>query len=245
MPSRPCRATIREYTPLVQKEAATVTSTVEAIQTEAREVAVPAGGVSLSATLLVPEAPQGAVVFSHAGSNDLHPRTPQITGALAEAGFATLALDLLTDEEAIERPNLFDAPLLARRLVSATRWLRREKTESLPIAYLGVGTGASAALWAAAGAEAGVFAVVSLGGWPDLAVSQLSLVRAPTLLVVGGADGRVLELNRAALDRLPSCEHELAVVPGATHLFEQHGALEQATELAMGWFAGHLGRRAD
>ena len=221
-----------------------MTTTVEGIQTEAREVAVPAGGVFLSATLHMPEAPQGAVVFSHAGSNDLDPRTQQITSALAGAGFATLAVDLLTDEEAIEHDNLFDAPLLARRQVTATRWLRREKTESLPIGYLGVGTGASAALWAAAGAEAGVFAIVSLGGWPDLAVSQLSLVRAPTLLVVGGADGRVLELNRAALDRLPSCEHELAVVPGATHLFEQHGALEQATELATNWFSGHLGRRA-
>ncbi len=244
MPSTPRPATIRQYTPLVQKEAATVTITVEAIQTKAEEVAVPAAGVSLAATLRMPEAPQGAVVFSHAGSNDLDPRVPQVTSALAAAGFATLALDLLSHEEALEHDNLFDAPLLASRLVTATRWLRREKTESLPVGYLGVGTGASAALWAAAGAEAGVFAVVSLGGWPDLAVSQLSLVRAPTLLVVGGADGRVLELNRAALDRLPSCEHALAVVPGATHLFEQYGALEEATELATGWFSGHLGHKA-
>jgi putative phosphoribosyl transferase len=217
-------------------------TTIEATHTETRtHVEIPVDGSLLAGGLSLPASPDAAIVFAHAGANDLDPRSDRITVALAEAGFATLALDL-HHEDPFEPESLFDAPLLAHRLTEATRWLRGQMT--LPIGYLGVGTGGSAALWAAAGAEAGVFAIVCLGSWPDLAASQLSLVRAPTLLVVGGVDGHLLERNRAALEELPACEHSLAVVAGATHLFEQFGALEQATKFATDWFTGHLGGRA-
>ncbi len=216
---------------------------VEATTTEAprRAVTIPAAvGVVLSAELSLPEAPVGAVVFAHAGATDLNPRTLEITEALNRAGFATLALDLLTEEESLEREYVFDVPLLGRRLAAATRWLRRQNAGWLPFGYLGVGTAASAALWAATDANLGIRAVVSLGAWPDLVSQRLSLVRAATLLIVGGVDGHVLELNRKALDKLASCEHELVIVPGATHNFEQYGALEQVDELAAAWFSTHL-----
>ncbi len=201
--------------------------------------AIPTAGVTLAGDLTVPQAVAGAVVFAHAGPNDLIPRTPQITAALDDAGFATLSLDLI-DAGAEEPESVFDVELLAPRLAAATRWLHART--GLPVAYLGVGTAASAALWAAGDENADVLAVVALGSWPDLAASHLARVTAPTLLVVGGADGHVLDLNRAALDGLPACEHELAVVPGATHLFEQAGALEQATDLTVGWLTRHLSK---
>lgn len=199
---------------------------------------IPAGEVMLAGELSVPDRASGAVVFAHAGHCDLTARTRVVTGALEDAGLATLALDLLTEPEADEHENVFDVALLAERLETATRWLRVET--GLPLAYLAVGTAASAALRAAAGEGADVRAVVAFGSWPELAASHLAHVKAPTLLVVGGADGHVLDLNRTALDELPACEHELAVVPGATHLFEQTGALEQATALAVDWIARSL-----
>lgn len=204
-------------------------TTKEAIQ-------IPAGEVALAGELSVPDRAAGAVVFAHAGHCDLTARTGLVTGALEDAGLATLVVDLVV-ENAEEPEDVFDVELLAPRLEAVTRWLRAET--GLPIAYLGVGTAASAALWAA-GDESAVRAVVAFGSWPELAASHLAQVKAPTLLVVGGADGHVLDLNRSALDALPACEHELAVVPGATHLFEQAGALEHATALAVDWIARSL-----
>lgn len=209
--------------------------------TQRRTVAIPASvGIVLPGELSLPATAVGSVLFPHAGSSDLNPRNLEITEDLNAAGFATLALDLLTEEEAAERENVFDVYLLARRLAVATRWLRRQDVGALPLGYLGAGTAASAALWAATDPGFGVRAIVSLGGWPDLVRARLSRVQAPTLLIVGGVDSHVLELNRAALEELGSCEHELVVVPGATHCFEQFGALEQVDDLAVNWFRRHL-----
>jgi putative phosphoribosyl transferase len=159
---------------------------------------------------------------------------------LNDSHLATLLFDLLTPAEAADRSNVFDIPLLADRLLAATRWLRgRAETAELPVGYFGASTGAAAALWAAADPDSGIGAVVSRGGRPDLAAPRLGLVDAPTLLVVGGADDVVLELNRRALERL-RCERDLVVVPGATHLFEEPGALERVADLASAWFVEHL-----
>jgi putative phosphoribosyl transferase len=208
----------------------------------ARRVTVVADDVALPGDLVVPTFAVGAVVFAHgSGSSRLSPRNAYVAGVLNEARLATLLFDLLTDDEALDRANVFDVPLLARRLLAATRWLRAQpEVGSLPIGYFGASTGAAAALWAASEAAAGVRAVVSRGGRPDLAYPRLGLVRAPTLLVVGGADPVVHELNRNATADLRSCEHELAVVPRATHLFEEAGALERVAELAARWFLTHL-----
>jgi len=209
---------------------------------ERREVAIPAEDVTLPGDLAFPERPAGAVVFAHgSGSSRRSPRNVEVAEALQRAGLATLLFDLLTEEEGLERANVFDVDLLARRLGMATNWLYAQpETGQLPIGYFGASTGAAAALWAAAGSGPEIRAVVSRGGRPDLAGPRLPLVKAPTLLIVGGADELVLELNRTALAELRSCEHELALVPGATHLFEEPGALERAAELAAGWFARHL-----
>jgi putative phosphoribosyl transferase len=211
-----------------------------------REVTIPAEGAALPGELSLPEAPTGAVVFAHgSGSSRLSPRNVEVAGTLNQAGLATLLFDLLTESEAFDRANVFDISLLAERLGAATRWLRvQTETGVLPIGYFGASTGAAAALWAAADAGIDVRAVVSRGGRPDLAAPRLSVVRAPTLLIVGGAAEVVLELNRAALAHLRSCEHELAVVQGATHLFEEPGALERVAEVARDWFLEHLVQRA-
>lgn len=197
--------------------------------------------VSLPATLTVPHEPSGAVAFAHgSGSSRLSARNIQVARRLNAAGMATLLFDLLTPEESLDRRNVFDIELLAGRLSSATRWLqRRPEALGLPVGYFGASTGAAAALWAAADPELEIRAVVSRGGRPDLAEPRLALVRAATLLVVGGADEVVLELNRDAASRL-RCEWALEVVPGAGHLFEEEGALDLVAELAAGWFAAHL-----
>jgi dienelactone hydrolase len=199
-------------------------------------------GAALPGDLSLPEATQGLVVFAHgSGSSRLSPRNVEVARVLQEAGLATLLFDLLTDAEALSRASVFDIPLLAHRLGLATRWLRDQpETEALPLGYFGASTGAAAALMAAADTLHDIRAVVSRGGRPDLAEPRLQLVHAPTLLIVGGADEVVLELNRAALADLVWCEHELAVVPGATHLFEEPGALEQVAKLATDWFARFL-----
>jgi putative phosphoribosyl transferase len=163
-----------------------------------------------------------------------------VADALCELGLGTLLFDLLATAEGDDREKVFDIPLLAERLGLATRWLEQdERTRALPIGYFGASTGAAAALVAAARGEARIGAIVSRGGRPDLAGHALARVRAPTLLIVGGRDPTVLDLNRAALAEL-RCEKELAVVPGATHLFEEPGALEQVTALAGRWFTHHL-----
>jgi putative phosphoribosyl transferase len=181
------------------------------------------------------------VAFAHgSGSGRFSPRNQFVARVLQQAALATLLLDLLEEEEAEDRNNVFDIGLLANRLQSAADWLRQEPaTGALPLGYFGASTGAGAALVAAARQPAGVKAVVSRGGRPDLASSYLLLVQAPTLLIVGGHDDVVIELNEQALRRL-HCRKQLIIVPGATHLFEEPGTLEEVARLAKDWFVQHL-----
>jgi dienelactone hydrolase len=197
--------------------------------------------MGLDGLLSLPEPTAGIVLFAHgSGSSRLSPRNTYVAEALQEAGLATLLFDLLTDEEAADRALVFDIPLLAERLAMATEWITAQpEASALPVGYFGASTGAAAALVAAARGGRDIAAVVSRGGRPDLADTDLPQVRAPTLLIVGGADDVVLELNRMALAKL-TCEKELAIVPGATHLFEEPGTLDQVIALARDWFAGHL-----
>jgi pimeloyl-ACP methyl ester carboxylesterase len=197
--------------------------------------------VGLEGTLALPHGAGALVVFAHgSGSSRLSPRNARVAESLREHRLGTLLFDLLTEEEAEDRDRVFDIPLLAERLLLATRWLgERRETRDLSLGYFGASTGAAAALVAAARAEREIGAIVSRGGRPDLARSALSQVRAPTLLIVGSRDPTVLELNQAALAEL-RCPKELAVVPGATHLFEEPGALEEVMDLASRWFADHL-----
>lgn len=207
-----------------------------------REVAIPAeAGVVLPGDVRLPPGASGLVVFAHgSGSSRLSPRNMQVAAALGAAGFGTLLFDLLTDQEAADRRKVFDIPLLARRLVSATHWAwEDEDLGDLPIGYFGASTGAAAALCAAADLGTTVRAVVSRGGRPDLAGERLSEVIAPTLLIVGGADRGVIELNEQA-ERALRCPKKLVIVPGATHLFEEPGALQQVAGHAADWFAAHL-----
>jgi putative phosphoribosyl transferase len=215
-------------------------------------VRVPADGVTLEGTLIVPAGACGVVVFAHGSGSSRHsPRNRYVAGELQRGGLATLLMDLLTaDEEAIDlrtRQLRFDIPLLAERLVGAVDWLGREpSTRDVRLGAFGSSTGGGAALVAAARRPEAVRAVVSRGGRPDLAGDALSRVTAPTLLIVGGRDEVVIELNREASERMTACaEKRLEIVPGATHLFEEPGALEKVAGLARDWFTRHLapGRR--
>lgn len=211
----------------------------------ATEVRVPVGDAVLVGDLVLPEHATGIVVFAHGSGSGRHsPRNRSVADRLNEAGIGTLLLDLLTpDEEHADRltgEHRFDIALLATRLIATIDWLRRSGLDSLRIGLFGASTGAAAALVAAAERPDDVAAVVSRGGRPDLAGTALSRVRAPTLLIVGGADPVVLELNRRALELLPG-EKRLAIVPGATHLFEEPRALEQVAKLAADWFSHRLG----
>jgi len=205
------------------------------------EVEVGAGAVRLAGHLTVPGQARGVVVFAHGSGSSRHsPRNRYVAAVLNQAALGTLLFDLLTPDEEADRANVFDIELLARRLTCVTRWLRDQPgAAGLPVGYFGASTGAAAALGAAAEPGADIAAVVSRGGRPDLASPRLGSVRAPTLLIVGGRDDVVLGLNRQAQAQL-RCENELAVVPGATHLFEEPGTLTAAAELARDWFAGHL-----
>ncbi len=203
-------------------------------------------GVLVPGDLTIPQNPRGIVAFAHgSGSSRLSPRNRQVAQALNHDGFATLLFDLLTPEEELDRANVFDIPLLGRRLAAATGWLRhRPEITNLPLGYFGASTGAAAALIAAAELGHQVSAVVSRGGRPDLAAGRLADVVAPTLLIVGGLDTEVLELNRQAQRQL-RCASDLEIVMGATHLFEEPGTLEAVARLASDWFARHLaGARA-
>jgi putative phosphoribosyl transferase len=204
------------------------------------EVAV--GSRRLGGALEIPENPIGLALFAHgSGSSRFSPRNAFVAEALRERGFATLLMDLLTRNEARDRRNVFDIPLLAARVVEAIDWAAAEPALGrLPIGVFGASTGAAAALVAAAQRPQRVAAVVSRGGRPDLAGDALAEVRAPTLLIVGGLDHEVLGLNREALRLLPDAR--LDVVPGATHLFEEPGTLERVVELAGDWFAAKLAR---
>jgi len=195
----------------------------------------------LRGDLVVPGDASGIVVFAHGSGSSRHsPRNRHVAETMNRAGLATLLLDLLTPDEELDRRNVFDVGLLARRLTTATRWIAEQpEIAALPVACFGASTGAGAALWAAAEAPAGIRAVVSRGGRPDLAAGRLRQVSAPTLLIVGGRDRIVLELNRRALELLGG-PAELVVVPGATHLFEEPGALDAVADLAIRWFARHL-----
>lgn len=203
------------------------------------ELAIPPWG--LGATLAVPDGARGIVLFAHgSGSSRSSPRNRFVATGLQAAGFGTLLFDLLTAPEEAERRNVFNIALLAGRLVHATRWLAgRPERAGRPLAYFGASTGAAAALVASVTVGPVVGAVVSRGGRPDLAGEALAHVTAPTLLIVGGEDQRVLPLNRDAAAHLRSV-HELRVIPGATHLFEEPGALEAVTTLAAAWFTRHL-----
>ena len=207
-----------------------------------REITLTAGDLELAGHLAIPDRATGVVIFAHgSGSSRRRPCNRFVAAALNQAGLGTLQADLLTPEEALRRANVFDVRLLAARLTGITRWLHRHPAaRGIPLGYFGASTGAAAALWAAAAdPRVPVAAVVSRGGRPDLAGPQLASVRAPTLLIVGGSDEAVLDLNRQARQQL-TCENELAVIPGATRLFEEPGAPEQVAELATGWFTSHL-----
>jgi putative phosphoribosyl transferase len=197
--------------------------------------------IGLEGVCSVPQAAAGLILFAHgSGSSRLSPRNNYVARALRDKGFGTLLFDLLTEVEAADRANVFDIPLLADRLQMATEWVRRERpTAGLPVGFFGASTGAAAALVAAAHLPKAVGAIVSRGGRPDLAGEALRRVKAPTLLIVGGNDLEVLALNRAALAEL-SCEKDLKVVPGATHLFEEPGTLDQVIALASAWFGTRL-----
>jgi putative phosphoribosyl transferase len=204
------------------------------------EMTLTEGGHRLPGRLRIPAAARGVVLFAHgSGSSRLSPRNRQVAAALEDVDLATLLFDLLDDDEAADRRRVFDIPLLGRRLLAATERVATEPSAAgLPVGYFGASTGAAAALVAAA-ERPDIRAVVSRGGRPDLAGSALARVHAATLLIVGGKDSEVLALNERALERLPG-RKRLAVVPRATHLFEEPGAIEQVTELAVGWFTTHL-----
>lgn len=209
------------------------------------QVQIPIREITLEGMLQVPQDAQGLVIFAHGSGSSRHSsRNQQVARLLQEAGLATLLFDLLTAaEEQIDlrtRHLRFNIELLASRVVGATDWLiQQPETKSLPIGYFGASTGAAAALIAAATRPDVVRAVVSRGGRPDLAENALSLVNAPTLLIVGGNDTPVITMNRSALNRLDTIK-KLAIIPGATHLFEEPGALEEVARLTSEWFLHHL-----
>ena len=210
-------------------------------------VGILAGTALVNADLAIPDDARGVVLFAHgSGSSRFSRRNRAVAAALQAAGFATILVDLLTPREEAEDVQTgrhrFDIELLASRVAAAAEWLAHDsRTRTLPIGYFGASTGAAAALVAAARRPGGVQAVVSRGGRPDLAGALLGQVRAPTLLIVGGHDPEVLQLNRLAQREL-SCQSTLTVVPGATHLFEEPGALDAVTTAAIDWFVEHLKR---
>jgi len=209
------------------------------------EEAVKVPPVGLPGDLVLPERPRGIVVFAHGSGSSRHsPRNRSVASTLQQSGFGTLLLDLLTEaEEDVDirtRQLRFDIGLLASRLEDATDWVRdNPATRGLSVGYFGASTGGGAALVAAAARPGVVAAVVSRGGRPDLAGPALRQVEAPTLLIVGGEDDQVIQLNEQALAQL-HCEKQLSIVPGATHLFEEPGALDEVSALAAGWFGNHL-----
>ncbi|MDH3307143.1 MAG: phosphoribosyltransferase family protein [Acidimicrobiia bacterium] len=205
------------------------------------EVLIEAGPVSLPGRLVMPVASRGVVAFAHGSGSSRHsPRNQYVASVLNHARIGTLLFDLLTRDEEGDRANVFDIDLLGRRLVAVTAWLQRHSsTRGSPVGYFGASTGAGAALWAASEPGVDIAAVVSRGGRPDLAGGRLGLVHAPTLLIVGGNDPAVLELNQQAASAMSGVV-ALDIVPGATHLFSEPGALEAVAGLARDWFAAHL-----
>jgi putative phosphoribosyl transferase len=209
-------------------------------------VHIPVNGVSLEGELIIPDRAHGIVLFAHGSGSSRHsPRNIFVAQALHRAKLGTLLFDLLTRKEDMIYENRFDIDLLTWRLERATQWLTEQpETRSLAIGYFGASTGAAAALNAAATLDPAVSAVVSRGGRPDLAMAALDQVQSPTLLIVGGLDDVVIELNRKAYRQLKA-EKRLTIVPGATHLFEEPGTLEQVARLAAECFNRHLQRKSD
>lgn len=217
------------------------------VKTPPTRVTILTRGADLEGDLRLPPQAKALVLFAHgSGSSRLSPRNRFVAEVLDRAGLATLLIDLLTpEEETLDSTTAalrFDIPFLARRLEGVSEWLKsREKTRPLALGYFGASTGAAAALAAAAARPGDIFAVVSRGGRPDLALEALPRVKAPTLLIVGGDDAPVIAMNEEAACAL-NAEHRLVIVPGATHLFEEPGALETVARLAADWFTGHLPR---
>jgi putative phosphoribosyl transferase len=218
----------------------TLTTAVTAADVSIPALAASGSPICLPGRLALPETAHGLVLFAHgSGSSRLSPRNQFVASMLHESWLGTLLFDLLTERESYDRVNVFDIGLLAERLAAAIRFVAgREQTAALPLGLFGASTGAAAALVAAAH-EPRVKAVVSRGGRPDMAGGALSRMAAPTLLIVGGHDEEVLALNQLAYEQI-TAEKQLAVVPGATHLFEEPGTLEEAARLAAEWFARHL-----
>ncbi len=205
-------------------------------------VHIPVDNVHIEGMLELPQNAQGIVLFAHGSGSSRHsPRNNYVARVLRNGGMGTLLMDLLTPEEDMDYQTRFDIPLLTNRLLAATRWLKNDKqTQSLPVGYFGASTGAAAALQAAALLGNEINAVVSRGGRPDMAgVEDLNRVACPTLLLVGGLDDIVIELNQAAYSHM-HCIKQLTIIPGATHLFEEPGTLEEVASLACEWFKQHL-----
>lgn len=209
-------------------------------------VKVPTGQVNIEGILAIPPDATGVVVFAHgSGSGRFSPRNNFVARVLQEGGIDTLLIDLLTEDEASDRRLVFDIDLLARRLCDIADWLQKNPdTRDLHVGYFGASTGAGAALSAAVQCDGRVVAIVSRGGRPDLALPILGQVQAPTLLIVGGDDEPVVSMNRQAYQAL-RCTKKLVIVPGATHLFEEPGALEEVARLARDWFQQYLGKRGE
>jgi putative phosphoribosyl transferase len=211
-----------------------------------REVVIDVEGLTLEGTLVVPTDAQGVVLFAHGSGSSRHsPRNRYVAQVLHSHGIGTLLFDLLTRrEELVDQRSgelRFDIPFLARRLVGTTRWIANNvDTRDLKAGYFGASTGTAAALMAGAQLSTVISAIVSRGGRPDLAGSALAVVRAPTLLIVGGNDGPVITMNREALARLGCPDKKMVIIPGATHLFEEPGTLEAVARVAAEWFSPHF-----
>lgn len=205
------------------------------------EITIPANGVHLDGELIIPEDPQGLVIFSHgSGSSRFSSRNRFVAGKLQEKKMATLLFDLLTEEEDRVRENRFDIELLTQRLEKVTSWVSQQnETHLLPLGYFGASTGAASALKAAARKGDKIKAVVSRGGRPDMAIDEMADVTAPSLFIVGGEDHYVIQLNEQAYSYLKT-EKQLEIIPGAGHLFEEPGTLEEVAELARNWYSQHL-----
>jgi len=206
------------------------------------EVEIKINDEGIKGILEVPKEAKGIVIFSHgSGSGRLSPRNNFVAKVLQKAGIATLLIDLLTPEEGLDRRNVFDIPLLTERLKLATEFIQKKPlTKKFAIGYFGASTGAASALRASAALGSQIKAVVSRGGRPDMAMEDLPQVKSPTLLIVGSLDDVVIGLNREAYEKL-NCEKELKIIPGASHLFEEPGKLEEVANLAAEWFLKYLG----
>jgi putative phosphoribosyl transferase len=207
-----------------------------------KEISIKIDSGNLKGILAIPQNCLGLIIFAHgSGSSRLSRRNSFVAGELQKGGFGTLLMDLLTEKEELDRQNVFDINLLSDRLLSAKKWVMNQyKTQHLKIGYFGASTGAAAAMVAAAKEPENVFAIVSRGGRVDMAGSYLIEVSAPTLLIVGGEDDIVIDLNQASFEKL-NCSKEIRIIPGATHLFEEPGALELVSEMATEWFTKYSG----